>query len=364
MALSKIASFNDITMSFNVHDVEIPSLNEGELLVRNIYTTICRSDIYTFEGKRKEKSPTILGHEIVGTIIDAADEPGVVDIRGVSLKKGDRITWGIYASNPISQYSLKGIPQKAEDLFKYGHEQITPDSTLHGGLAEYIILRKNTPIAKINDDVPDEIASLINCSVATVAAAMRVAGSIQDKCIVVCGTGMLGTIACAMASWMKAKKIISIDSNLDRSQKSLEFGSHVALESAETSNEMIKNFQHALSEYPKVDVVLEFSGSTSAIESTLGLLDIGGTAVWVGSTFTQPSIPVNAEQIVRKLITIKGIHNYNKEDLLTAVEFMEQCHDMYDFKSMIKGDFTLENTTEAYQYAIKENPFRVGIRLN
>jgi len=102
MALSKIASFNDITMSFNVHDVEIPSLNEGELLVRNIYTTICRSDIYTFEGKRKEKSPTILGHEIVGTIIDAADEPGVVDIRGVSLKKGDRITWGIYASNPIS----------------------------------------------------------------------------------------------------------------------------------------------------------------------------------------------------------------------------------------------------------------------
>jgi threonine dehydrogenase-like Zn-dependent dehydrogenase len=163
---------------------------------------------------------------------------------------------------------------------------------------------------------------------------------------------------------MKAKKIISIDSNLDRSQKSLEFGSHVALESAETSNEMIKNFQHALSEYPKVDVVLEFSGSTSAIESTLGLLDIGGTAVWVGSTFTQPSIPVNAEQIVRKLITIKGIHNYNKEDLLTAVEFMEQCHDMYDFKSMIKGDFTLENTTEAYQYAIKENPFRVGIRLN
>ena len=254
MSLSKIASFDDNEKSFNIHDVEIPKLNEGEILVRIVYTTICRSDLYTFEGRRKEKSPTILGHEIVGRIVSFGNEINQLDIRDTLLRKDDRITWGIYASNPSSIYSQRGMPQKAEDLFKYGHEQITPSSTLHGGLAEYIVLRKNTPVIKISDELPDEVSSLINCSVATVAAAFRMAGDISGKNIVVCGVGMLGTIACAMASWMNAKNIISIDNNIDRLNKSKEFGSTHSLLSADSTIELKKNIQQSVHEEIKIDI--------------------------------------------------------------------------------------------------------------
>jgi alcohol dehydrogenase len=364
MSLSKIASFDDNEKSFNIHDVEIPTLNEGEILVRIIYTTICRSDLYTFEGKRKEKSPTILGHEIVGRVVSFGNDVNQLDIRGALMKKDDRITWGIYASNPSSIYSKRGIPQKAEDLFKYGHEQITNGNTLHGGLAEYIILRKNTPVIKISDELSDEVSALINCSVATVAAAIRMAGDVAGKNIVVCGVGMLGTIACAMASWMGAKNILSIDNNIDRLNKSKEFGSTNTVLNSDSTVELKKNIQQSISEKFNIDIVLEFSGVPSAVEATLGLLDIGGTAVWVGSTFTQPSISVNAEQIVRRLITIKGIHNYNQDDLLSAVEFMEQSHTKFNFQSLIKGGFKLEDTQAAFEYALKENPFRVGIQIS
>jgi len=46
-------------------DCDVPELKEMEILVRNEYATLCRSDLNTFSGKRTEKSPTILGHEIV-----------------------------------------------------------------------------------------------------------------------------------------------------------------------------------------------------------------------------------------------------------------------------------------------------------
>ena len=51
-----------------IQDV-LPELKEGEILVKNTFTTLCRSDLYTYRGVRKEKSPTILGHEITGYIV-------------------------------------------------------------------------------------------------------------------------------------------------------------------------------------------------------------------------------------------------------------------------------------------------------
>jgi len=194
---SSFAQFEDSANGFSIRTTLIPELKTGEVLVRNTYTTICRSDIYTFQGKRKEKSPTILGHEIVGKIVALGPDAPFNDLRGQVLKIGDRITWGIYASNPDSAFAKKGIPQKGEDLFKYGHEQITEHSTLHGGLAEYIILRKNTPIIAIQDDaLSNKAASLINCAVATAAGAIRLAGSLENQTVLVNGAGMLGIIAC------------------------------------------------------------------------------------------------------------------------------------------------------------------------
>ncbi len=359
---SNFAQFEDSANGFSIRSTNIPALKPGEVLVRNTYTTICRSDIYTFQGKRKEKSPTILGHEIVGKIVSLSAEAPSKDLRGHVLQIGDRITWGIYASDPDSAFAKKGIPQKGEDLFKYGHEQITEQSTLHGGLAEYIILRKNTPIIIIQDEaLSNKAASLINCAVATAAGAIRLAGSLEGQTVLVNGAGMLGIIACAMAHKAGARKVIAVDFNIDRANLALKFGADLAL--GADAPELFS----PSSDFPikplKVDVVLEFSGIPEAMKSTLELLDIGGTAVWIGATFPQPDIAINGEKMIRRVLTIKGLHNYNQSDLVSAVTFMESSFRQFDFDSLVHGGFSLDQTAEAYQYAIDHNPFRVGIDL-
>ena len=348
--MSKFASFINSTQKFSIKSDPLPSLKEGEILVKNLCTSLCRSDIYTYQGKRVEKSPTILGHEIVGVIEQLGPNSPVKDVRGNDLKIGDKVTWAIFASSPEDDLSKAGIPQKAKDLFKYGHEQITDDSHFHGGLSANTVLRKNTPIAILNKDLPNEIASLINCSVATVAGAIRLAGVLKGKTVLVYGAGMLGIIACAMASKMGATNIIAIDENEQRLEVSKKFGATQAL----TPN--------AASEV-KGDIVLEFSGAISAMESSIHLLHIGGAAIWVGAVFAQPAVQINAEYLIRNLITIKGLHNYNNEDFINAVNFMELNHGNFDFEQLIKKGFVLDQVDAAFEYAVTHNPFRVSIDL-
>ena len=86
-------------------------------------------------------------------------------------------------------------------------------------------------------------------------------------------------------------------------------------------------------------------------------------AVFIGSTYPQQNITLNAETIVRNIWTIKGLHNYNQEDLIEAVNFIEQEYQNYPLGTLIKGGFNLDSCALAFEYAIKEHPYRVGISL-
>lgn len=331
----------------------IPSLSSGELLVQNACTALCRSDLSTFLGKRLEKTPTILGHEIVGRIVAFGPESSEFDQLGQKLNIGDLITWGIFASDPCCTLSQKNIPQKGTNLFKYGHEQLNSHSTLHGGLSNYTIIRQHTPIAKLSETIPLKVAAIINCSVATISGAFRLAGSASNAVVVVSGAGMLGMIACAMAKVAGAKQVIALDVNEERLALARRFGADSCLKSTDNVNEL------GLSE--GADIVIETSGVGSAMENTLNMLTIGGTAVWVGGVFPQKSLAINPEKLIRNLWTIKGLHNYNIQDFIEAVRFMERYHTLFPFEQLIHDGFTLTQVNEAFAYAIRENPFRVAL---
>jgi len=329
----------------------LTDLKEGEILVKNTYTTLCRSDLHTYKGLRKEKCPTILGHEITGSIVSFGPDSEKFDQRGKKLKIGDRITWAIYASDPEDQNSKRGLPQKAKNVFKYGHEQITKDNNFHGGLSQFTIIRKNTPLVCLNDIVPDQVAALINCSAATIAAAIRLAGDLRNKHVLISGAGMLGVFGCAMASKLGASTVTALDIDVERLKIAKSFG---AQETGQTVNDFNKKF----------DVIIETSGFPEVISGTLLQMEIGGTAVWLGAVFPQDDLKINAEFIVRNLITIKGLHNYNEFDLVAAVEFIEQNIEQFDFGKLVNGGYSLSTVNEAFEFAINENPFRVGIKIH
>lgn len=352
MNKSKIAVFSRANETIKLEECIIPDLEEGQVLVKNEYTTLCRSDISTYLGKRVEKSPTILGHEIVGRIVAFAPGTSVYDACGNPLRIGDRITWAIYAANPNSELSLRGIPQKSPDLFKYGHERISENCTLHGGLAEYTLLRKYTPILPLQTDIPLQVASIINCAVATVAGSLRLGGNLKGRKVAIWGIGMLGIISCAMCKEKGAKEIMVIDINKERLSIAKRFGATTIY----TPDTMSENM--------RADITIDYSGNIHSMEATINTLAIGGTAIWVGGVCPQDKIKIDSEMIVRHLDTIKGLHNYNTEDFKEAVSFITRNHTRYPIADLIYDGFSLEQVNEAFQYAVEKNPYRVGIRMN
>lgn len=360
MPKSKIAVFSSAKAPLKLEEVDVPALQPGEILVKTEYTTLCRSDLHTYCGNRQEKTPTILGHEIVGRITAFGSQSPRQDSRGLSLQPGDRITWAIYAADPQSKMAQAGIPQKAPDLFKYGHERITPASTLHGGLAEHIILRPHTPVARLKENVPLPVAATINCAVSTVAGALRLADTLAGKRVLVSGAGMLGMMACAMSKQGGAEKVVAADIDAGRLQVATRYGADLTWPAKETPSAFLPPHFETTQAF---DLVIECSGVPSAMEQSLSCLRTGGVAIWIGAAYPQRDLHINAEQVLRNLWTIKGLHNYNADDFLAAVQFIEDYHHDFPFLDLIKGGFCLEEANEAFAHAVTAKPFRVGIQL-
>jgi alcohol dehydrogenase len=199
--------------------------------------------------------------------------------------------------------------------------------------------------------------------VATVAGAIRLCGSVENKIVVINGAGMLGLVACAMAKSGKATSVIAIDLDKDRLERAESFGASMQwLSDDETGNYI--SLETGQSVNISADIVIDFTGNPAAMSNSLALLGIGGIAVWVGATYPQPAVQLNAEKLVRNLWTIRGLHNYNQDDLLSAVGFMENYDDLYRFDELINRDCSIANITEGFSRAITQNHFRIGFEFN
>lgn len=352
MEKGTFAVFSKAGQPIVLEEREIPVLAPGEILVKNEYATLCRSDISTYTGKRVEKSPTILGHEITGRIVRTAEEGPMYGLDGKELRAGDRVTWAIYAADPGSAMSLRGIPQKSSDLFKYGHERLTSDSAFHGGLSTHTVLRKHTPVMHLPEDMPARAAAIINCAVSTSAGSLRLAGDVQGRKVVLFGTGMLGVIACSMFREHGAAEVIAVDLSDARLETALRFGATSVLKSG--------TFDPSAMD---AGITVDYSGAVPCMEAAVEALGIGGTSVWVGGVCPQEKVRVDSERIIRRLVTVKGLHNYNAEDFRQAVTFMETAWKKYPVTELVCDcGFTLKDADAAFRYAIEANPYRVGVR--
>ncbi|MBB2147492.1 zinc-binding dehydrogenase [Pedobacter gandavensis] len=358
MKTGQLLVFDGADKPLRLVQMVVPTLKNGEILIKNVYTTLCGSDLHTYCGKRNEKTPTVLGHEIIGTVDEIANGHSHQDFNGEELNIGDRVTWAVFAAEPQEEWLSKKMPQKSENLFKYGHARIDAEDIFHGGLGDFTILKPHTAVFKLPEKLPTAIAATINCAVATVAGAMRLAGEVSSKTILVTGMGLLGNLAVAMCKVQGAKEIIAIDISEERLAQSKRFGAtHTYLS---TENDTI---QENLSGY-QIDVAFEMSGAANAAELGVEVLTVGGIAVWIGAVFKTRKVEIDAEQIIRKMITIKGLHNYNFEDLQYALEFMGDHHQDFPFHEIIAKEFPLTEATEAFEYALAHKPLRVGVYID
>lgn len=339
-----------------LREFPIPSPAAGEILIQITCGTICGSDVHTWSGRRMEPTPCVLGHEIVGRIAAFGPDCQRHDLRGELLSEGDRVTWTLAASCGDCFFCRHGLPQKCEHLHKYGHSAIQPGREFSGGFAEYCLLHPGTGVIRLTDAISDGIAAPANCAVATVAAALRAAETVKDSVVAVIGCGVLGLNACAMARDFGAGTIIACDIDPGRKDSAYRFGAHRFVDPRDLTA-AAKELTHGRG----ADLALEFSGASSAVESGLACLRTGGRAIIAGTTTPGNPIPLDPNMLVRRMLTLRGLHNYAPCDLVTAVDFLERTAGVFPFADLCGEPYALDRINEAFQAAHAGSGRRVAV---
>jgi alcohol dehydrogenase len=343
-------------LPLELREVPLPDVSGARVLVEVLACTLCGSDLHTMHGRRTVPVPTVLGHEVLGRIAAFGPESPRSDAAGLPLRVGDRVTWGIVASCGDCFYCRRSLPQKCERQVKYGHEPLRPGFELTGGLAGHCLLAPGTTVFRVPDDLPDAVACPVNCATATVAAALEAAGPIVGRRVLVMGSGMLGVTAMAWARTLGAEAVIACDVSPDRLALARRFGAtHMAPPDDLARVVLEMTGGHG------VDVAFEMTGTAEAVEAVLPLARLGGGVVLVGSVFPTRPVPIAPEQIVRRCLTVRGIHNYAPDHLRTALDFLA-ARPPFPFESLVADWRPLGTIEQALASPGPPGCLRLGIR--
>ncbi|MET4159023.1 alcohol dehydrogenase catalytic domain-containing protein [Agromyces sp. PvR057] len=339
-------------------------LAPGDALVQVEYATVCGSDVHTVRGDRPAPTPLVLGHEQVGRVVAKGDDAVRAD--GTPLELGDRVVWSVAVSCGTCDRCARGLPQKCRTLAKYGHERISRGWELTGGFATHVHVRAGSSIVVVGDDLPAEVAAAASCATATAVAALDAAAATVDldgALVLITGGGMVGLSAAAMAVEAGAEVIVS-DPDASRRSLARRFGAIAADPRArkgtpEHLDEVLAvRAQRGLDE---ILVAIEASGAPAAVETVIKRVGVGGAVVLVGSVSPGPAIPVDAESIVRRLVTLTGVHNYTPAQLVRAVEFLERSYRTVPLERLVGTAYPLDELDRALEDAATGTHVRVGV---
>jgi alcohol dehydrogenase len=220
------------------------------------------------------------------------------------------------------------------------------------------MLQPGSALFRVPETISDPVAASANCATATVAAVLRAGGEVRDRTVLIFGAGMLGLTASALARSLGAAAVIVSDPDPGRRELATTFGatkvcSAEAKEVAAVSAEITSG--------RGVDLALELAGSGDAVKVGLGLTRIGGTLVLAGTVLPTPGVSFDPEAVVRRLLTIRGVHNYAPRDLGTALDFLAGAGKAFPFAKLIHRTFALQNIEAAFQYAHQQGGGRVAV---
>lgn len=219
-----------------------------------------------------------------------------------------------------------------------------------GGLAGHCLLPAGTGLIPLPDSVPDEVGAMANCAVATVVAALKKRG---PGSALVLGAGALGLVAIGLLS-LDGFELIACDRDEARLAKARMFGATHTACPAEV-DQVVSDATNGLG----VATALEFSGADQAVEAAIRNVRIGGRVVLAGTVLPSAGVLVKPELLVRRLLTITGVHNYAPEDLGSAVEAIARPG--LPFRELVGARYPLSRAEEAFQHAATGQTYRVAV---
>lgn len=329
-------------------DVPLPragDLRPGERLVALRCATICGSDLHTVAGRRQEPTPCVLGHEGVGVVVRAAADQ--------RAWLGRRVTWSssVGCGQPgCAPCGVHGMPQKCGRVFKYGHVGRADDGALAGTYATHMLLQAGTAAFELSDAISDAVAAPINCALATMVAALDGGVPAAARTAVIQGAGLLGLFGAALLRARGVERVLVVDVDEHRLQHVEAFGGEPVVGSARG---------HV--DERSVDVVVEACGQSSVVAEGLALLRTGAVYSLVGLVHPGSLLKIDGEDLLRRCLTLRGVHNYAPRHLEEAVAFLGQHAASLGVDAVISEPMPLAEIDAAFTLAATGRWQRVAL---
>jgi putative phosphonate catabolism associated alcohol dehydrogenase len=355
------ATFVGPNQPFVMKEYPVVPPGPDQVLVQVTMGTICRSDVSSWEGKRYNPTPSILGHEIIGVIEALGDGVGP-DLQGQALRVGDRITWTeFFYCGKCLYCSVLDTPQKCLNIQKYGHLPSDQEPHFLGGFADYCYVLPHTDIVRIPNNLSDQEATPIMCGVPTMVSVIESVSVGIDDTVVIQGLGLLGLYGIALARDKKARTVIAIDSVKARLDMAETFGADQVFDASKMSADDLVAAVRDACPPDGADVVIEVCGDPAVIPQGIDMLRAGGRYAITGTVSPNATVKLDANRILSRMVTLTGVHNYHPKHLVEALNFVNQNQSKYPLKQLVDAQYSLQNLDIAFNDMSERQVMRAAI---
>jgi len=313
-----------------VPDPEIT--DDGDVIVRVDATTICGTDLHILGGDVPEVAPgRILGHEAVGTVVEAGDSVH-------RLTPGDRVLVSCISACGTCRFCREGRYGQCLDGggWVLGHR-------IDGTQAEYVrVPYADTSSYRIPDGAADEEILMLADILPTGYEVGVLAGGVRPGDLVaVVGAGPIGLSVISGARLFSPAHVVAIDLSDARLEAARHFGADVTInDSREDPMTVIKDLTGRLG----ADVAIEAVGVPATFEMAVKLARPGGRIANIG-VHGKPATLHLEEQWIRDITITTGLVDASSTPTLMRLVTSGQL----DASRFITHHFGLDEFDKAYE---------------
>ena len=348
----KAAVLYEVRQPLKIEDLEMPAVHDEDVLIKVASCGVCHTDLKVIEGRNRFTPPTILGHEVAGTV-------EAIGAQCRDFKVGDRVIIGMRYKCGRCRYCLSAHENLCErrpappNLKKQDGTAVTRWNV--GGFAQYVAVPAYMTF-KIPDGISMEEASVVGCRVTTAYNAVKHRGKLQpNESALVIGCGGIGLNTIQFLRCFGAYPIIAVDIAEDKLAAAKNFGAtHTINASSEDPVKAVIKLTDG-----GVDKSFEAIGNTKTADQIIQATRPGGTATIIGGLGSGP-FTISSGNFVTKEITITGVSSRQANDVDEVFQMARQGR--IELKSLITQSYRYEQINEAL-HDLEHGKLRMGISL-
>lgn len=322
-------------------EIDPPLPGPGEVLLRIQCIGICGSDMHVYHGKHPYTSyPVVQGHEFSATVEQVGE--GVTNLKpGMKVTSMPQIYCGACAPCRRGDYHIC--------------DQLKVQGFQAPGCAQELWVTSADKVVPLPDSFSFEQGAMVE-PLAVGVHAVRRAGDLSGKNVVVLGAGPIGNLLAQVARAEAAKVLIT-----DISEYRLELAQKCGIHA--TSNAKLEKLSEAIRRIFGEDgfeVAFECVGVEKTIEDAIENIQKGGTIVVVGVFGEMPRI--NLGFVQDRELTIRGTLMYQAQDYQRAVELISSGKVILE--PLISKIYPFEQYLEAYRFIDQQGDKTMKVFVN